>query len=147
MLNRNKMKKWLLAVLWIFLLAILGFPVVLHSYGQWKEDHSGIPDAVSSSYDGSRCRLSVVANSDDIGDREAFAREVVEMCRDNAFHSIRLSTDVSGWPNSLDIAVYLHRRDIGNRGAVMRIRYEPADGSREHDIKNDPDQYKLIIES
>ena len=78
--------------------------------------------------------------------REAFAREVVRMCRENSFRSLRLSTDMAGWPEELDIKVYLRREDIGEKEPVMRILYEPADTDADISIQDDPEKYIMTIE-
>ena len=89
-----KKRKWLLAGI----LLILGAIGILN-YGkpileEWNESYSGIPDAVSSVSSGGWQYLKVVANSDRIDDKEAFARKVIQMCRENSFHSIRFSTEI-----------------------------------------------------
>ena len=80
-------------------------------------DECGIPDAVSSISDGEKCCLTVVANSGQIPDEEAFAREVIRMCMENSFRSLRFSTDIGGWPEELEIDVYLQKEGCG-RGAA-----------------------------
>ena len=114
--------------------------------GRKDRDLSGVPDAVGSTLSGGTCSLTVTANADRIGDEETFAREVVRMCRENAFRSLRLSTDMGGWPEELDIKVYLRREDIGEKEPVMRILYEPADTEADVSIADDPEKYILTIE-
>ena len=109
------------------------------------KDNPGIPDAVSSMSDGETCRLTVVANSGTIGDEEKFARMVIEMCRENSFQSLRLSTDIGGWSEKLDIRVYLRKRDIGKREPAMHILYEPADDGENYDIRNDEGKYHMTV--
>lgn len=104
------------------------------------------PDAVSSSYDGSRCRLIVTANRDHIGDREAFAWELFRLCRENSFYTIKLSTDISGWPSSVEMVVYLHRNDIGTEGPEMHISFLPPDSNGEYNIKDNGEKYHVIIQ-
>lgn len=81
-------KKWLAAGILLILgmagIIRCGLPVL----EEWKESHSGIPDAVSSMSSNNWQYLKVVANSDRIDDKETFAREVVQMCRENSFHSV-----------------------------------------------------------
>ena len=91
---------------------------------EWIIDECGIPDAVSSISDGEKCCLTVVANSGQIRDKEAFAREVVRMCTENSFRSLRFSTDIGGWPAVLEIDVYLQKKDVGEEPPVFRIRAE-----------------------
>lgn len=128
----------------VFVAAVLGFAARMNNRAE--RDLSGVPDALSSTVRGGACSLTVAANADRIGDKEAFARETVRMCRENSFRSLRLSTDIAGWPERVYITVYLHREDAGKEQPVMRIRYEPAESGAECNIKDDPDKYILSIE-
>ena len=119
---------------------------LLRVYGHKDQELTGVPDAVASTVSGGTCSLIVTANVERISDREAFAREVVRMCRENSFRSLRLSTDMAGWPEELDIKVYLRREDIGEKEPVMRILYEPADTDADISIQDDPEKYIQTIE-
>ena len=55
---------------------------------QKQEEYSGIPDVSSSFTSNNDYHLTVVANSEQIEDKEEFARTVVHMCIDNSFHSV-----------------------------------------------------------
>lgn len=145
MAKSNKLKKCLMfigaaAVCFLFFAV---FPVL---YKYYKYDNSGVPDAVSSTTDGLECRLTVTANASRIEDRKAFADEIFGMCRSNSFQTVRLSTDVTGWPTMLDVTVYLHRYDIGRSEPEMRIRYIPPDNRGVYNIRDDGDKYRIIIE-
>ena len=144
MLKSNKLKKRL--VLSGAAVCFLLFAVVPILYKFYRSDYSGIPDAVSSTTDGLECRLFVTANASRIEDRQAFAEEIFGMCRANAFRSVRLSTDVVGWPSRLDVTVYLHRYDIGRSEPEMRIHYIPPDERGQYNIRDDGDRYRMIIE-
>ena len=109
-------------------------------------DECGIPDAVSSISDGEKCCLTVVANSGQIRDKEAFAREVVRMCTENSFRSLRFSTDIGGWPAVLEIDVYLQMKDVGRTPPVFRIRAESENGGGGHNSGNRADCYRIFIE-
>ena len=145
MIKRNKVKKSVIltaaaAVCVVILLLVQAV------YKHRKYDDCGIPDAVSSSYDGGESRLIVTANSSEIKDREQFAREVFLMCRENSFRTTKLSTDINGWPESLDITVYFHKSDVGEKEPVMRILFIPPDDGGEYDIKSNPGAYEMLIE-
>ena len=133
-----------MAVCFIVFFAMIFF-AASGRYGQWCEENSGIPDAVSSISDGETCRLTVVANSSVIRGKTKFAEKVIEMCRENSFRSLRLSTDIEGWPRELDIRVYLRKRDIGEEKPVMEILYEPADSGGKCDIRSDREMYRMRI--
>jgi len=125
---------------------ILGL-CVMKAYKQWKDDHTGVPDLVSSSSFNNDYYLTVVANSSSIEDKEAFAREVVHMCQQNAFHSIRLSTDLGGYPSSLDITVYLSRKDIDKREEpVCKIEFLAEDCEGNYEITHDAEMFRLYLD-
>ena len=121
-------------------------------YRRWQAGHTGIPDAVSSRTENGECFLDVTANADRIEDTEGFARTVIQMCRENSFRSIRLSTDLYGYPERLEINVYLHREEVNKEEPVMRIRYEPAEdpvegeGGEKYNIKDHVGKYKLYVD-
>ena len=46
--------------------------------------------------------ITVVANREDIEDREAFARKLLQMYKDDSFHSTKFSTD-RGYATSIDM--------------------------------------------
>ena len=109
-------------------------------------DECGIPDAVSSISDGEKCCLTVVANSGQIRDKEAFAREVIKMCMENSFRSLRFSTDIGGWPEELEIDVYLQKKDVGEEPPVFRIRAESERIESVYDSGNQLERYQIFIE-
>ena len=113
---------------------------------EWIIDECGIPDAVSSISDGEKCCLTVVANSGQIRDKEAFAREVVRMCTENSFRSLRFSTDIGGWPAVLEIDVYLQKKDVGEKPPAFRIRAESERIESVYDSGNQLEQYQIFIE-
>lgn len=113
---------------------------------EWIIDECGIPDAVSSISDGEKCCLTVVANSGQIRDKEAFAREVIRMCMKNSFRSLRFSTDLGDWPAVMEIDVYLQKKDVGRTPPVFRIRAESENGGGGHNSGNRADCYRIFIE-
>ncbi len=154
---RNKCKKWrneqkrkqkaaVILTGFIFLLCVAG-----SWYRKWQTDHSGIPDAVSSRTENGECFLDVIANADRIEDKEKFAWTVIEMCRENSFRSLRLSTDLYGYPERLEVHVYLHREEVNKVKPVLQIRYEPAEdfvkgeSYKEYNIKHHAEKYSLYV--
>ena len=106
----------------------------------------GIPDAVSSMSSDNWQYLKVVANSDRIEDKEAFAREVVQMCRENSFHTIRFSTDINGYPRGLTITVYLNRRGVERNEPVCEIDFRTEEYREDWDIKNNVEHFQLYLD-
>lgn len=132
------------ATLALLLLLALSLSWAGDRLSQWKEDHSGIPDAVNSRNLGRECFLTVVANRDEIEDKEEFARTVVEMCIENSFESMCFSTDQEGYPSRLEIEVYRRKSEAGRGEPVCLIRFEPT--AEECNIKDDTEQYRLYVD-
>lgn len=132
------------ATLALLLLLALSLSWAGDRLSQWNEDHSGIPDAVNSRNSGRECFLTVVANRDEIEDKEEFARTVVEMCIENSFESMCFSTDQEGYPSRLEIEVYRRKSEAGRGEPVCLIRFEPT--AEECNIKDDTEQYRLYVD-
>ena len=135
--------------IWYFLIAVALVCAVQHGgrkYPEWREAHSGVTDVVSSFSMNNDHHLNVVANSSRIEDKEEFAREIIHMCQDNSFHSIRFSTDVNGYPSELDITVYLNRKDVEKGKSVCEIEFSTDDFQKGYDIKNDADKFHLYLD-
>ena len=145
--RKRKQKAGVILIAAIFLLCGVGV-----WYGKRQADNTGIPDAVSSRTENGECFLDVIANTDRIEDTEEFAWSVIQMCRENSFRSIRLSTDLYGYPERLEINVYLHREEVNKVKPVLRIRYEPAEGIAEgesdkaYNIKDHAEKYSLYVD-
>lgn len=142
---KMKRKKLILCILGILC-------IVIASCGtkgdkQEQEEYSGIPDVVNNFTSNNDYHLTVVANSEQIEDIEEFARTVVHMCIDNSFHSVRFSTDIRGFPASLDINVFLNRKDLEERNKpICRIEFKTDSFNENYDIKNHTDKYHLYLD-
>ena len=81
-------------------------------YGKPESGHKeGEPDVVGTFSINQDENLTVVANRENIEDREAFARELLQMYKENSFHSTKFSTD-RGYATSLDMNIYLWKEDM-----------------------------------
>ena len=141
----RKVKSRLAAVVLVFMAGAALLFVFTVKYDQGKEEDWGIPDAVSTVSDGETCRLTVVANCRENEDCEMFAENVIRMYTENAFRSIRISDDLEGWAERLDIRVYLQKSDIGHADPAMRILYEPPDDGKEYNVKDNAEVYRKTI--
>lgn len=144
-------KKRLISCALLILGIVAMIPHTTKGYEEEQENYfetqSGIPDAVSGTTSNTTHHLTVVANSDRIEDKEEFARTVIHMCIDNSFHSVRFSTDIRGYPTGLDISVYLNRKDIEEKKEpVYRIKFETNDFSKGYNIKDNTDEFHLLID-
>ena len=77
-----------------------------------KNDSKMAPDIINSLSMNRDQYLTVVANRDEIEDKEEFAELLVQMCKENSFHTIKFSTE-RGYATSLHMKVYLWRDKIG----------------------------------
>lgn len=101
---------------------------------------------VSSFSSNNDYHLMIVANSRGISDKEDFAKNVIEMCRNNSFKSMIFSTDLKGYPGSLDIDVYLRKDDIGKTEPVLQIRFQPDEWNAGYNIRDDVEHYCLYVD-
>lgn len=104
---------------------------------------SAEPDVVSSISMNRDQYLTVVANCDEIEDKEEFAWKLIEMCRENSFHTIKFSTD-SGYATGIRMIVYLWEDEIEGHDALMEIDYKPVNYNLDssYDIVNNPDKFE-----
>lgn len=103
------MKKKIIAV-------ITGAVILIIAAGRiyWKPESGhkrGEPDVVGTFSINRDENLTVVANRENIEDRETFARELLQMYKNDSFHSTKFSTD-RGYATSLDMNIYLWKEDI-----------------------------------
>lgn len=115
-----------------------------------NERVEGVPDCVISNTLTSpgRCdaNLTVIANRNKIDDKEEFALEVIKMCQENSFKTMQFSTDVNGYPTSLDIDVYLWEDERLETDPVMNICFEPIDSMQGYNIVDNAEQFQLFID-
>ena len=105
----------------------------------------GEPDVVGTFSINCDENITVVANRENIEDREAFARELLQMYKDNSFHSTKFSTD-HGYATSLDMYIYLWKEDIEEGESVMTAEYRPIEYGKDYDVVNNPDKFQLYID-
>lgn len=136
MRKQNRMKQKLYVV---FLLGVLCLS------GCSKKHIPAEPDVISSISFNRDENLTVVANCDKIEDKEEFAWMLIEMCRENAFHTIKFSTD-RGYATSVNMKVYLWKDEIEGHEPVMEIKYEPVEYGMDYDIVNNPEKFELYLD-
>ena len=97
----NKKCIWVLCVMAVLIITMEYF-IKPNS----EEDVPMAPDVVSSISMNRDQYLTVAANRDNIEDKEEFAKLLIEMCKENSFHTITFSTD-RGYATNVDMRVYL----------------------------------------
>lgn len=106
---------------------------------------SGIPDAINSFNFNGDLHLSVVANEKNIEDKAALAVKIIDMCRNNEFHTIKFSYDIE-YPASLSISVYESRKGFEKNEVLFHIDYETEDRMQSYNIIENPEQYQLFLD-
>lgn len=141
--NMVKRKRLFLAVGVILLWGYWGFEMI---FSAWKEKYSYIPDVHGSISVNNEYILSVFANRDKVEDRDEYARNIITMCRDNAFRSMKFSVDRNGYPQRLQISVYLNQEHFDQGEPLFEILYEPTEQLAGYDIKNNPEKFRLSVD-
>lgn len=136
----NKKCIWVLCVMAVLIITMEYF-IKPNS----EEDVPMAPDVVSSISMNRDQYLTVAANRDNIEDKEEFAKLLIEMCKENSFHTIKFSTD-RGYATNVDMRVYLFQDKIEGHEPVMIVKYEPVEYGKGYDIVHNPDQFKLTID-
>ena len=103
------------------------------------------PDVVNSISMNKDQYFTVVANRDKIENKEEFAKLLIQMCKENSFHTIKFSTD-RGYATSLHMRVYLWRDKIEEYDPVMTVEFEPAEYGQGYDIVHDSEQFDLFVD-
>lgn len=137
------MKKKVIAVISGVIILMVAAGSILGKTSSDREP--GEPDVVSSFAMNRDENLTVVANRNKITDKEAFAKQLLQMCRDNSFQSIKFSND-QGYATSLDMNVYSWKEDIEDGEPVMQVEYRPIEYGVEYDIVHDPDKFQLFVD-
>ena len=83
--------------------------------------------------------ITVVANRENIEDREAFAREPLQM-RLRMILFIRQNSQQTTDATSLDMYIYLWKEDIEEGESVMTAKYRPIEYGKDYDAVNNPEQ-------
>ena len=88
--------------------------------------------------------FTVVANKLFIIDKQRFAKEMIERCIDNDFHDIKFSYDMIGYPNRLQINVYLN--EFSKSHFTICYRTKSGD-SLDYNIKEEPRMFDIYIDN
>ena len=90
--------------------------------------------------------VSLLANQLFIGDKEAFAEELVRKYRENSFSSALFSYDL-GKPTALYGTVYYFQRDVMDRDPVFTFRYvQRAEETGTYNFLDSPEKFILEVD-
>ena len=86
--------------------------------------------------------FTVVANKLYIIDQQRFAEEMIDRCIDNNFHDIKFSYDMMGYPNRLQINVYLNEF---SKSHFTILYMTESENGMDYNIKDNPDKFVISI--
>lgn len=86
--------------------------------------------------------FTVVANKLFIIDKQRFAEEMIERCIDNNFHDIKFSYDMMGYPNRLQINVYLNEF---SKSHFTILYMTESENGMDCNIKDNPEMFDIHI--
>lgn len=141
------MKRLILFFLIVMVLAMLG---CRKNYAKNNEQDEWIKsDCVSSVHSSEGdYQLTIIANENEITDKEAYARMLIEKVCKNDFKTIMFSYDVTGYPTRLRMSVYLSEEDWKDRDKepYMEVSFEQEDFLNGYNIVDHYDKFTLEIE-
>ena len=86
--------------------------------------------------------FTVVANKLYIIDKQRFAEEMIDRCIDNNFYDIKFSYDMMGYPNRLQINVYLNEF---SKSHFTILYMTESENGMDYNIKDNPDKFVISI--
>lgn len=109
-----------------------------------SDELSEIPDAVTSTRFNTTEHLTVVANQE-IANKKELAKQIIKMCRENSFQSIKFSYDMV-CPTELQVNVYKTKEDLNDNKQFCEIAYLPEEENEEYDIIHNPEKFILYVD-
>ena len=113
-----------------------------------KNDWLKADCVVSNHFSDGDYNLTIIANQDEIEDKEEYARMLIEKVQKNEFETIMFSYDMTGFPTGLQMTVYLSEDDWKNKNIepYMEVFLEQDDFMKGYNIVDDYDKFTLGID-
>lgn len=89
--------------------------------------------------------INVIANAK-ITDYESCAKEVIQHCIANDFHTILFSYDYNGYPSELNATIYETETDFDNGNYLFKMSYAQDNNTLDYNIADHPEHFSLTIE-
>lgn len=127
----------------VIMIAVIGLlAVAILGYLQNGRDVSVCGSHWDTFGNGSTMDITIIANRLYIRDKEEFAEQMLQRCVDNSFREVMFSYDMNGYPNELNISVYMNPTMWKLKKRVFQIRYE-QDLEYQYDIRDGIDKFKV----
>lgn len=125
---------------------VIGVILALCTYRvMQREKLSGIPDAINSYSSNRDLHLSVIANDDEIEEKELLAVRIIDMCRNNEFQTIKMSYDLE-YPSSLSVSVYETEKAFEQNEVLFQLEFKTEEKEHSYNIVEDSDKYQLYLD-
>lgn len=80
--------------------------------------------------------IDVIADKDDVSDKEACSREIIQHILDNDFHSTRFSFDINGYPNNVSVDVFTSEKNAQKGKEAYSFEYVTEFNTENPDVQN-----------
>lgn len=80
--------------------------------------------------------IDVIADKDDVSDRDACSREIIQHILDNDFYSTRFSFDINGYPNNVSVDVFTSEKNVRKGKKAYSFEYATEFNTENPDIQN-----------
>ena len=91
--------------------------------------------------------IDVIADKDDVSDKEACSREIIQHILDNDFHSTRFSFDINGYPNSVSVDVFTSEKNVQKDRKAYSFEYvtefNTENPDKQNNIKDNPEEFEI----
>lgn len=97
--------------------------IILFWHLQFGRDVKICNSMILNSDDGYIQNISIVANRISICDKEDFAKEMIQRCIKNSFNEFRFSYDLNGYPEEINMSIYINEIAWKQNEKVLEIEY------------------------
>ena len=97
--------------------------IILFWYLQYGRDVKICNSMILNSEDGYIQNISIVANRISISDKEDFAKEMIQRCIKNTFNEFQFSYDLNGYPEEINMSVYINEIAWKHNEKILEIEY------------------------
>ncbi|MCH1973543.1 hypothetical protein MCI89_14445 [Muricomes sp. OA1] len=97
--------------------------IILFWYLQYGRDVKICNSMILNSEDGYIQNISIVANRISISDKEDFAKEMIQRCIKNTFNEFQFSYDLNGYPEEINMSVYINEIAWKQNEKILEIEY------------------------
>lgn len=120
--------------------------ILLVGYLQYGRDVTVCSSNLTNFSDGNTEDITIMANKLYIFDKEKFAEHLLQRCVNNSFKEVRFSYDLNGYPNEVQISVYVNRMLWKLKKKAFEIHYI-SDGLFDYNIADNPEMFRVEIKS